>query len=53
MALKDDCIFEWGYVIKSLKKTFGGKVRRYQEKVPISTYGIANAQGDTPTGGNG
>ena len=28
------------------------EVRRYQEKVPISTYGIATAQGDAP-GGNG
>ena len=50
-ALKDDCIFEWGYVIKSMKKTIGGKERRYQEKIPISTYGIAVAQGDAPAGG--
>ena len=52
-ALKDDCIFEWGYVIKSLKKTIDGKERRYQEKTPISTYGIATAQADAPAGGNG
>lgn len=50
-ALKDDCIFEWGYVIKSMKKTIEGKERRYQEKIPISTYGIATAQGDAPAGG--
>jgi nucleoid DNA-binding protein len=52
-ALKDDCIFQWGYVIKSLKKVIGGKERRYQEKTPISTYGIATAQADAPAGGNG
>ena len=50
-ALKDDCIFQWGYVIKSMKKTIGGKERRYQEKIPISTYGIAVAQGDATAGG--
>ena len=53
-ALKDYCIFEWGYVIKSLKKTIDGKERRYQEKTPISTYGIATAQADSQEpGGNG
>ena len=49
-ALKDDCIFEWGYVIKSLKKTIDGKERRYQEKTPIATYGIATAQADANSG---
>ena len=49
-ALKDDCIFEWGYVIKSLKKTIDGKERRYQEKTPIATYGIATAQPDANSG---
>jgi hypothetical protein len=52
-ALKDDCIFEWGYVIKSLKKTIGGKERRYQEKVPIATYGIAVAEADGAGSGSG
>ena len=52
-ALKAECIFEWGYVIKSLKKTIGGKERRYQEKTPIATYGIAIAQADSQEGGNG
>ena len=49
-ALKAECIFEWGYVIKSLKKTIGGKERRYQEKTPIATYGIATAQPDANSG---
>jgi hypothetical protein len=40
-------------VIKSLKKTIDGKERRYQEKTPIATYGIATAQADAPAGGNG
>ena len=34
-----------------MKKTIEGKERRYQEKIPISTYGIAVAQGDAPAGG--
>ena len=54
-ALKADCIFEWGYVIKSMKKTIGGKEKRYQQKTPISTYGIATAtpDGTSGEGGNG
>ena len=53
-ALKEYCIFEWGYVVKSIKKTISGKVKRYQEKTPISTYGIAVAQPDaSSTGGEG
>ena len=52
-ALKDYCIFEWGYVVKSLKKTIDGKVKRYQEKTPIATYGIAVAQADASAGGEG
>ena len=49
-ALKDYCIFEWGYVVKSIKKVISGKEKRDQEKVPISTYGIATAQADAPAG---
>ena len=49
-ALKEACIFEWGYVIKSVKKMIGGKEKRYQEKTPISTYGIATAEPDTTPG---
>ena len=41
------------YVIKSVKKMIGGKEKRYQEKTPISTYGIATAEPDTTPGGNG
>ena len=53
-ALKEYCIFEWGYVVKSIKKTISGKVKRYQEKTPISTYGISIAEADAPaTGGEG
>jgi nucleoid DNA-binding protein len=53
-ALKAECIFEWGYVVKSIKKTISGKEKRYQEKIAITTYGIAVAQPDgTSTGGEG
>ena len=52
-AFKDDCIFEWGYVVKSIRKIISGKEKRYQEKVPIATYGIAIAEADATPGGNG
>ena len=52
-ALKAECIFEWGYIIKSIKKTISGKVKRYQEKTPIATYGIATAQADASSTGGG
>ena len=35
-AFKDQCIFEFGYVVESVKRTVDGKERRYQNKTPIS-----------------
>ena len=35
-ALKDECVFEFGYVVESEKRTVNGKERRVQKKTPIS-----------------
>jgi hypothetical protein len=49
-AFKDECIFEFGYVVESEKRTVGGKEKRFQKKTPIS-YVLA-PQADN-AGGNG
>ena len=49
-AFKEQCIFEYGYVVESEKRTVGGKVRRYQKKTPI-TYVLAPEADNA--GGNG
>jgi hypothetical protein len=49
-AFKDQCIFEFGYVVESVKRTVGGKEKRFQNKTPI-TYVLA-PQADN-AGGNG
>jgi hypothetical protein len=41
-AFKDQCIFEYGYVVESEVRTVGGKERRVQKKTPIS-YVLAPA----------
>ena len=35
-ALKEDCIFTFGYLVESVKRTVNGKVKRYQNKTPLS-----------------
>ena len=35
-ALKDECVFTFGYLVESEKRTVNGKVRRVQKKTPIS-----------------
>ena len=49
-AFKEQCIFEYGYLVESEVRTVGGKKRRYQKKTPLS-YVMA-PQGDG-NGGNG
>ena len=54
-AFKDECIFEFGYVVESEKRTVGGKEKRFQKKTPIS-YVLAPAAdnaGGNGEGGNG
>ena len=41
-AFKDQCIFEWGYLVESVKRTVGGKEKRFQNKTPLS-YVLAPA----------
>ena len=41
-AFKEQCIFEYGYVVQSEIRTVGGKQRRVQKKTPI-TYVLAPA----------
>ena len=35
-ALKDECVFDAGYVVESIKQTIDGKEKRFQNKTPIS-----------------
>ena len=56
-ALKDECVFDAGYVVESVKQTVDGKVKRYQNKTPISfilspANGGTNGGGTTGNGGN-
>ena len=41
-ALKEDCIFTFGYLVESEKRTVGGKEKRFQKKTPLS-YVLAPA----------
>ena len=35
-AFKDQCVFEFGYVVESEVRMVGGKEKRYQKKTPLS-----------------
>ena len=50
-ALKDDCIFTFGYLVESEIRTVGGKEKRFQKKTPL-TYVLA-PEADGNGGGNG
>ena len=45
-ALKDACVFEMHDVIETKTKMMGGKEKTYQERTPISTYAISQAEPD-------
>ena len=47
-ALKDDCIFTFGYLVESEIRTVGGKEKRFQKKTPLSyvTAPAADQQGN-------
>ena len=49
-ALKDECTFKAAYVVESKTKTIDGKVRTYQEKIPISSFAVATAAASPGTG---
>ena len=44
--LKDKCVFEMNDLIVTKHKTVGGKDRIYQERTPLKTYGISQAEPD-------
>ena len=47
-AFKEQCIFEYGYLVESEVRTVGGKQRRFQKKTPIAyaTAPAADQQGN-------
>ncbi len=51
-AFKEQCVFEFGYLVESEVRTVGGKERRVQKKTPIS-YLLAPAADGSNGGGNG
>ena len=58
-AFKEECIFEFGYLVESEKRTVNGKVKRFQKKTPLSYVlapsadGGTSGGGTTPSGGGG
>ena len=51
-AFKEECVFEFGYLVESEVRTGGGKEKRYQKKTPLS-YVLAPQADNTGGGGNG
>ena len=51
LALKKECVFEWGYLVESEVRTVGGKEKRFQKKTPL-TYVLAPTA-DNAGGGEG
>jgi hypothetical protein len=49
-AFKEQCVFEFGYLVESEVRIVGGKEKRYQKKTPLS-YVLAPAPDNA--GGNG
>ena len=50
-AFKEECLFEFGYLVESEKRTVNGKEKRFQKKTPLS-YVLAPAA-DQTGGGEG
>ena len=50
-ALKEDCIFTFGYLVESVKRTVNGKERRFQNKTPLSYVLAPTGDGGTSGGG--
>ena len=45
-ALKEACVFEAYQLVKTRYKTIDGKKKSYQERTPLSTYALSQAQPD-------
>ena len=50
-AFKEQCVFEFGYIVESEVRTINGKKKRFQKKTPI-TYVLA-PEDDNAGGGGG
>ena len=50
-AFKEECIFEFGYLVESEKRTVNGKEKRFQKKTPLSYVLAPSADGGTSGGG--
>jgi hypothetical protein len=51
-AFKEQCVFEFGYLVESEVRTVGGKERRVQKKTPISYLLAPAADGSNGGGGS-
>ena len=49
-AFKDECLFEWGYLVESVKRIVNGKERRFQNKMPLSFILAPEADGSSSGG---
>ncbi|MBQ9648780.1 MAG: hypothetical protein IJV25_00005, partial [Prevotella sp.] len=49
-AFKEECLFEFGYLVESEVRTVGGKKKRFQKKTPLSYVLAPEAD---QTGGEG
>ncbi len=52
-ALKDECVFDAGYVVESVKRTIDGKEKRFQNKTPISFILSPAGASPSPSEGGG
>ena len=53
-AFKDECVFEFAYVVSHKEKMIDGKKKSYQEKIPVSSYAVATYEPEEdPDDGNG
>ena len=52
-AFKEQCVFEFGYLVESEVRTIGGKEKRVQKKTPLSYVLAPAADNNGGGGGNG
>jgi nucleoid DNA-binding protein len=52
-ALKEECVFDAGYVVESVKQTVNGKEKRFQNKTPISFVLSPAGASSSPSEGGG
>ena len=52
-AFKEQCVFEFGYLVESEVRTVGGKEKRVQKKTPLSYVLAPQADNNGGGGGNG